>query len=245
MLHWCALHTMPTNKFKDTVMIEGKFEDWGTNDFQTAWEKQNVLFQAGIRQRKTGTDQGFKDSLILCEHPHVFTLGLNAGRENLLVSDKDMAERGIQCIKTNRGGNITYHGPGQIVAYPVIDLKKQGFYVKDYIWHLEEVIIRVLADYKITGTRLVNAPGVWTDMQAHGKTRKIAAVGVRASRFITMHGFALNVNTDMSFFELINPCGFTNEAVCSMEEISGEKQDMDNVKSSIKKHFSDVFGMEF
>lgn len=242
---WCALPTMPTNKCKYFVMIKGTFEDWGNIDFESAWEKQNALFQAGIRQRKTGEDQGFKDSLILCEHPHVFTLGLNAGRENLLVSDEELAKQGIQYVKTNRGGNITYHGPGQIVAYPVIDLKKQGFYVKDYIWHLEEVIIRVLSDFGITGTRLVNAPGVWTDMQAHGKTRKIAAVGVRASRFITMHGFALNVNTDMRYFEMIKPCGFTNEAVCSMQEISGHNHQMEEVKSRIKTHFSAVFRMGF
>ncbi|MFO7789087.1 MAG: lipoyl(octanoyl) transferase LipB [Bacteroidales bacterium] len=225
-------------------MMQGNYEDWGNIDFQTAWDKQKQLFDLAIKQRKNNCDLGFKDTLIVCEHPHVFTLGRNANHKNILIDAEAMHTKNIQCIKIDRGGDITYHGPGQIVGYPIINLKNQGFYIKDYIQNLEEVIIRCLRDYDIEGTRLLNAPGVWLDMKNHGKTRKIASVGVRSSRFITMHGFALNVNTDMSYYTHINPCGFDNEAMISMEQVLGEKTDIENVKLNLKNHFSEIFNLE-
>ncbi len=226
-------------------MIQGNFEDWGTIDFNIAWEKQKYLFDLAIQQRKTQKDLGFRDTLILCEHPNVFTLGHNANIENILISQEELRTKNLKCINIDRGGDITYHGPGQIVGYPVINLKNQGFYIKDYIHSLEDAIIRCLKDFNIEGTRLLNAPGVWLDMKIHGKTRKIAAVGVRSSRFITMHGFSLNINTDMSYYKFINPCGFDHEAMISLEDILEKKTDLTEVKSSLKQHFSEIFNLNF
>ncbi len=225
-------------------MMQGKFEDWGMIDYHSAWEKQKDVFNRGIRQRKTQQYLGFSDTLILCEHPHVFTLGRNANKNNLLLTDDELQAKHIKHIRIDRGGDITYHGPGQIVGYPIINLKNHGFYTKEYIHNIEEVIIRCLDDYNIKGTRLENAPGVWLDMKIHGETLKIASVGVRASRFITMHGFALNVNPDMSYYEHIKPCGFNHEIMTSMESVSGGKINTTDVKLSLKKHFSAGFNLD-
>ncbi|MEA3448937.1 MAG: lipoyl(octanoyl) transferase LipB [Bacteroidota bacterium] len=226
-------------------MMKGKFEDWGTIDFDKAWEKQKHLFKLGIQQRKTQNDLGFHDTLILCEHPHVYTLGRNANINNLLLHEDEMKAKHINYIRIDRGGDITYHGPSQIVGYPIINLKNFGLYTKEYIHNIEEVIIRCLNEYNIKGIRLSNAPGVWLDGKHHGKTLKIASVGVRTSRFITMHGFALNVNPDMSYYQHINPCGFKHEVMTSMETVTGKQINVTGVKSSLKQHFSGVFHLNF
>jgi lipoyl(octanoyl) transferase len=230
---------MLTNKYKMSDYIK---KDWGLIDYETARQKQRKLFELGIQQRKTGENLGFKNHLIFCEHPHVFTLGMNAGRENLLVSDKELHEKSIQCIKTERGGNITYHGPGQLLCYPILNLKALDLYLIDYVYKLEEIIIQSIKSYGITGFRIKNAPGVWVD-NAFDKPKKIAAIGVRSSRFITMHGFSLNANTNMDYFKMINPCGFDPDAVCSIQSLRNEPIDTVKLKAIVTEAFEKVFGM--
>jgi lipoyl(octanoyl) transferase len=220
-----------------------RLEEWGLIDYADARERQKTLFDLGIQQRKTGVNHGFVNHLITCEHPHVFTLGMNAGRENLLLSDEELKEKSIQCIKTERGGNITYHGPGQILVYPILNLKDFDIYIKDYVWKLEELIIRSINEFGILGYRLDNAPGVWVNSSI-GLPQKIAAIGVRSSRFITMHGFALNVNTEMDYFQMINPCGFTSDSVCSMQEFLPSSVNLVEVKMHIFRHFENLFGLK-
>jgi len=231
---------MPTNKYK---MIDYTIKDWGLIDYNEARQKQRSLFELGIQQRKTGNDLGFKNHLIFCQHPHVYTLGMNTGRENLLASDKELKEKSIQCIKTERGGNITYHGPGQLLCYPILNIKALDLYLIDYVWKLEEVIIQSIKKYGITGFRIHNAPGVWVHGEFN-KPKKIAAIGVRSSRFITMHGFSLNANTNMTYFNMIKPCGFESESVCSMQILLDKPINMEILKSHIINEFENAFGME-
>jgi len=217
--------------------------DWGLIDYETARQKQRALFELGIQQRKTKENLGFKNHLIFCEHPHVFTLGMNAGRENLLASDKELHEKSIQCIKTERGGNITYHGPGQLLCYPILNLKPLNLYLIDYVWKLEAVIIQSIKNYGITGFRIKNAAGVWVN-NGFDKPKKIAAIGVRSSRFITMHGFSLNANTNMEYFKMINPCGFDAESVCSMQSLLNKPIDMEKLKAIVAEAFKNEFGIK-
>ncbi len=222
-------------------MIECQTVNWGLIDYSEARKKQQALFQLGIQQRKTGEDLGFQNQIIFCQHPHVFTLGRNANKKNLLISEEALQAQSIQCVKTERGGNITYHGPGQLVVYPILNLKPLNLYIKDYVEKLEEVIIHTLVDYNILGQRKESAPGVW--VKKDKDLKKIAALGVRSSRFITMHGFALNANTNMQYFEMINPCGFDSQSVCSMQELLGNEIDIAILQSKISAHFETVFGM--
>jgi len=188
-----------------------------------------------VTQRKAGT---IGDTLLLVEHPHVYTLGRNAKRENLLISSEQLAKVGAIVVETDRGGDITYHGPGQLVGYPVLDLSGHR---RDLIWYvrsLEQVIIDVAAEFGIEAGRLPGAPGVWVDDE------KLAALGVHVSRWVTSHGFALNVNTDLSYFAAIVPCGLRGKGVTSLEKLLGRRLAMESVAERVVDHFGKVFGME-
>ncbi len=229
------------------------FEDWGVIEYGAAWERQEVLLKQGVeakskwystpetdRKENTGT----KNYLFFCEHPHVYTLGKSGHIENLLVNEQKLGEMGASFYKTNRGGDITYHGPGQVVGYPVLDLELFFTDLGKYMRSLEEVIIQTLAHFGIEAGRLEGATGVWLDAGIKGRERKICAMGVKCSRWITMHGFALNVNTDMSFFNSIVPCGINDKKVTSIEAETGRKADMEEVKTELKKAFGRIFMTE-
>ncbi|MFP4470848.1 MAG: lipoyl(octanoyl) transferase LipB, partial [Bacteroidales bacterium] len=187
----------------------------GRIGYREAWDFQEKLFRENMENKIHSRPT--KNYLIFCEHNHVYTLGKSGSENNLLVNNTQLQKLGVEFFKTNRGGDITYHGPGQIVGYPILDLEPLGLGIKSYIHLLEESIIGVLAAYGLKGERLNGATGVWLDAQSPGRARKICAIGVRASRHITMHGFAFNVNTDLNFFKMINPCGFTDKSVTSLQ----------------------------
>jgi lipoyl(octanoyl) transferase len=209
-----------------------KVIDWQTINYADAWREQQALFQAIIEEKREKRSTLAMETIFLCEHPHVFTLGKGGNVHNLLINEAFLEKIGATYFHIDRGGDITYHGPGQLVGYPIIDIENHKLSLKGYIYNLEEAIIQTLAEYNIIGERLAGATGVWLD--SHERTaRKIAAIGVRASRFVTMHGFALNVNTDLSYFGYINPCGFTNKSVTSMEKELGQTLDMNEVKNRI------------
>jgi lipoyl(octanoyl) transferase len=180
--------------------------------------------------------------LLFCSHPHVFTIGKSGAMENLLVNNARLQELGVEFFKTNRGGDITYHGPGQIVGYPILDLEKFFTDLGKYMRSLEEVIIRTLAHYGIEAGRLAGSTGVWLDPEEKGKARKICAMGVKCSRWVTIHGWALNVNTDLNYFNYIVPCGITDKSVTSMNKELGRQVDEEEVKELLKKEFAAVFG---
>lgn len=208
--------------------------DWGTIDYREAWRRQEEIFDRQIdnKQNKLPTE----NNLIFCEHPHVYTIGKSGNAGNMLIDDGT-----VPVYRTNRGGDITYHGFGQIVGYPVFDLESLGIGLREYITRLEEAVIRLLDDYDIEGGHYAEGTGVWIDTALPSKTRKICAIGVRSSRYVTMHGFALNVNTDLSYFGRINPCGFTDRGITSMKKELGKSLDIDEVKQKLFKHIEEVF----
>jgi lipoyl(octanoyl) transferase len=214
------------------------FIDWGLIDYNEAWKKQEELFSGSIerKQQELPTD----NYLIFCEHPHVYTLGKSGAEHNMLLTQLQLQAKNATFIRTNRGGDITYHGPGQVVGYPIFDLADFNIGLKQYIHLLEEAIIKTLLSYNIKSARLEGATGVWLDIGLPA-CRKICAIGVRSSRFVTMHGFAFNVNTNLDYFNYINPCGFIDKGVTSMEKELGAKVDMNDLKirlhNEIEKHF--------
>jgi len=208
-------------------------------EYGQAWGYQEKLFEDALSQKSQG--QNPQNHLLLCEHPHVITIGKHGKLENLLFQEKHLNEKGVSLFRIDRGGDITYHGPGQLVAYPIFDLESFNIGLRTYIYNIEEIIIRLLRSYNIIAERLEGAAGVWLDTSIPARTRKIAAIGVRSSRFVTMHGLALNVNTDLSYFSLINPCGFIDKGVTSMQKELGREVDMQEVKSKMKPLFEDIF----
>lgn len=212
--------------------------DWGIIDYTEAWQKQEELFSEILRCKQQQLPTS--NYLVFCEHPHVYTLGKSGDRENLLLDLIQLQAKDAVFVQTNRGGDITYHGPGQLVGYPIFDLENFGIGIKAYIEKLEESIIRLLACYGLEGARLQGAAGVWLDADTP-QARKICAIGVRASRYVTMHGFALNVNTQMEYFNYINPCGFTDKGVTSLEKELGHRIDPDEVKQHLKTAIGQVF----
>lgn len=215
------------------------FHDLGRIDYTDALNIQTVAFETLLRAKKEG-GKG-ENQLFFCEHQPVLTIGKSGKDSNLLIPEELLKQRGVSFFHTNRGGDITYHGPGQITGYPVFDLEHWNLGLKQYIHKLEEVIIRFLALYGIRGERLEGATGVWIDPEVKGRARKICAIGVKSSRFVTMHGFALNINTDLSYFSLINPCGFTDKGVTSLEKELGEKQDFEQAKQQLHSLFIELF----
>ena len=218
------------------------FEDLGLIDYQQAWDYQEERFNRLVDYK--GKPEGKTRPtpyLLFCEHPHVYTLGKSGDEHNLLIRKEFLEKINATYYKTNRGGDITYHGPGQVVGYPILDLTLLGLGLRQYISLLEDSIIELLKDYGITATHMEGATGVWLDATHPVKARKICAIGVRSSRYITMHGFALNVNTDLENFSFINPCGFSDRGATSMEELLCQDISMAAVKKGLLAHFAEVF----
>ena len=217
-----------------------KYIDLGIIDYQEAWDYQENKLAELLQNRENDTIDN-KGYVLFCEHPHVYTLGKSGKENNLLISDEFLEKIDATYYQTNRGGDITYHGPGQIVGYPIIDLNSYKLGVKNYIFKLEESIINFLKDFNIEASRLDKATGVWLDAEKP-TARKICAIGVRVSRGGTMHGFALNINTDLKYFSYINPCGFQDKGVTSLEKELGKKLDMKDAKllllEKIKREFN-------
>lgn len=223
-----------------------EFTDWGLTDYQLAWSRQEVVFDQTvalkIQNRTNGTSLETPNFLIFCEHPHVYTLGKSGKPENLLLDEQGLTEKGATYHKINRGGDITYHGPGQIVGYPILDLDNFFTDIHLYLRTLEEAVILTLADYGIAAGRFPGFTGVWLDGD-NERARKICAMGVRCSRWVTMHGFAFNVNVDLDYFKNIVPCGIDDKDVTSMARELGYAPDMAEVKDKLKRHIADLFGM--
>jgi len=222
-----------------------QYKDLGLIDYKQAWDYQEKLL-ANIIEKKLQPHANVVDDnfLLFCEHPHVYTLGKSGEANNLLINDEFLNRIQATYYKINRGGDITYHGPGQLVGYPIFDLEKFHLHVKEYVHHVEEAIIRMLNEYGIFSTRLEGATGVWLDTDNPQRCRKICAIGVRVSRWVTMHGFALNANTDLNYFNHINPCGFTDKGVTSMQKELGYEIDIHELKTKLRNQFEEIFGFQ-
>jgi len=223
--------------------------DWGVIAYKDAWEAQTKLFEKVIAQkvqnRKLAPNKKEKTSnyLIFCEHPHVYTLGKSGKTSHLLLSEEQLEAKKISYYPINRGGDITYHGFGQLVCYPILDLDNFFTDIHRYLRFLEEAIIRTLAEYNLQAGRIEKLTGVWLDSEIQENPRKICAMGVKASRWVTMHGLALNVNTDLSYFEHIIPCGIQDKAVTSMAKELHKEILMQEVKSKLQRHLAELFEM--
>ena len=220
-------------------------KDLGNKDYKETWDYQESLFEEIVAQKTnnkaTGTTLPTTNYFLFVEHPHVYTLGKSGHIENLLIDEEGLKNKGATFYKINRGGDITYHGPGQIVGYPILDLENFFTDIHKYLRSLEEVIIRTLSDYGLKGERSEGETGVWLDVGTPF-ARKICAMGVRCSRWVTMHGFALNVNTDLGYFDNIIPCGIRGKAVTSLNvELAKDKVDLQEVKQRILTHFKEIF----
>ncbi len=222
------------------------FEDLGLMDYKICWDYQENLFSKTVEQkisnRNNNTELQTNNYLLFVEHPHVYTLGKSGDEKNLLVNEKTLEEKDATYYKINRGGDITYHGPGQLVAYPILDLDNFFTDIHKYLRLLEETIILTLAEYGIKGERSEGETGVWIDIDNPAKARKICAFGVRCSRWVTMHGWGFNVNADLDYFNNIIPCGIENKSVTSLNKELGVKEvNMIEIKEKLKKHFSALF----
>ncbi|MCW0483413.1 lipoyl(octanoyl) transferase LipB [Gaoshiqia sediminis] len=222
-------------------MAHFNYEDVGLKDYQECWDYQEEILAAVQNDKKEKKAPTEMNRFLLVEHPHVYTLGKSGDEHNLLVHGEFLKKIEATFYKINRGGDITYHGPGQLVGYPIIDLEYYHIGVREYIEKMEDAIIATLAHYGLTGGRKEGATGVWLDANIPAKARKICAIGVRVSRYVTMHGFALNVNTDMRYFNYINPCGFLTYGVTSLERELGRPVDMNEVKEIVKTKFNEMY----
>ena len=228
------------------------YQDLGKMDYKTAWDYQEKLLHKNVRIKSAANgftsvidnESTTTNHLLFVEHPPVYTLGKSGKIENVLINEQQRNERGIEFFHTNRGGDITFHGPAQIVGYPILDLEKFYTDIGRYLRELEEVVILTLKEYGIDGGRSKGETGVWIDSAHTGKERKICAMGVRCSRWITMHGFALNVNTDLDYFKHIIPCGIQNKKVTSLKEEVGQDIDIQEVKEKLKRNFEKVFHVD-
>lgn len=217
------------------------YEDLGIIAYAEAWDYQERLFSGIIDAKRQHDAKEVPNHLLFCEHPHVYTLGKSGSESNLLLNSKALKEKGVTFFRTNRGGDITYHGPGQIVGYPIIDLEAFGLGIRKYIELLEEAVILLLAEHGIEAGRLQGASGVWLDAGTPLRARKICAIGVRSSRFVTMHGFAFNINTKLEYFNYINPCGITDKGVTSLQKELGFEQDIEAVKIRLRDILTGLF----
>lgn len=227
-----------------------KYVDLDLMDYKQAWDYQTNLFQSILdlksqnRNLPAHEQLATNNYLLFCEHPHVYTLGKSGDENNLLIKKEDLHTIEATYYHINRGGDITYHGPGQIVVYPIIDLENFFTDIHQYMRLLEEAVIQTLAEYHISAGRIKGLTGVWIDFEDEKKARKICAMGVKTSRWVTMHGLAFNVNADLSYFKHVVPCGIEDKAVTSMEKELGAKQDFEKVKSILKNKIALLFAME-
>jgi lipoyl(octanoyl) transferase len=229
------------------------FRDLGKMEYQSAWDYQEELLAKNVEIKSakwrntnegevlTDTEEQTTHHLLFVEHPPVYTLGKSGKIENVLISEEERQQKELGFFRINRGGDITFHGPGQIVAYPILDLEKFFTDIGKYMRCLEEVIIRTIADYGLKGDRSPGETGVWLDPGIKGKERKICAIGIRCSRWITMHGLAFNVNTNLDYFNNIIPCGIVNKQVTSLQKELNREVDIEEVKIKLKKYFEEVF----
>lgn len=230
-------------------MREVQFKDLGQMSYKACWDHQEVVFKGIVDQKIFNRNEPenavqTKNHLFFVEHPPVFTLGKSGDENHLLLNQEKLAEKGVDYFKINRGGDITYHGPGQVVAYPIFDLDHFFTDIHKYLRYLEEAIILTIADYGIEGGRIDGLTGVWVDADQTEISRKIAALGVKCSRWVTMHGLALNVNTDLDYFNMIVPCGIDDRDVTSIEREVGKKVDMEEVKSKLLLNLQNVFDFD-
>ena len=227
------------------------YKDIGQKDYKDTWDYQAEIFTKLVDSKKQKNQNGdfvkniLPGTLIFVEHPHVYTLGKSGSENNLLLDSIQLKANDASFYRTDRGGDITYHGPGQIVGYPIFDLEIIKISLKEYIFRLEEAIIRTLGEFGLAASRLEGGTGVWLDPETGWKARKICAIGVKASRYVTMHGFAFNVNTDLTYFNNINPCGFTDKGVTSLEKELGGSQDFHSLKSKVKRNLQEMFDLEW
>jgi lipoyl(octanoyl) transferase len=227
------------------------FEDLGRKGYQPVWDYQEALLAGNVNMKSAKfkadvlvAEADTTHHLLFVEHSPVYTLGKSGNIGNVLISEEERKKKGLEFFKINRGGDITFHGPGQLVAYPIFDLEKFYTDIGRYLRNLEEVIIKTLADYGVAGDRSKGETGVWIDPSVKGRERKICAIGVRCSRWITMHGLAFNINTDLDYFNNIIPCGIQDKQVTSLKKELGGDIDMDEVKAKVKKYFEEVFDVE-
>jgi lipoyl(octanoyl) transferase len=219
-------------------MSKAILHDMGSIEYGSAWQMQKELFHQSINEKLEHRHP--KHHILVCEHPHVYTLGKSANQSNLLLSEAELKSKDIDVFDIERGGDITYHGPGQLVVYPIFDLEQLNLGVKKFVFNVEQCIINCLDKYGIKAERIEGRIGIWIGKGTNFE-RKIAAIGIKVSRHVTMHGLALNVNTDLSLFNNIIPCGIQDKAVCSMESELGRKLDMTDVKQKLLEEFSSIF----
>ena len=230
-------------------MKKVKFEDLGLMRYKPCWDYQEEVFKDIVSQKIASRNSSAKEEnnlhptsrLIFVEHPHVLTLGRSGDASNVIVSPARLAELGVDYFPINRGGDITYHGPGQLVAYPIFDLDQYFTDIHKYLRFLEEAVIRTCGDLGVDAGRIDGLTGVWIDVDAGIKARKICAFGVKASRWVTMHGLAFNVDSDLDFFDLIVPCGITDRGVTTLSKEVGRKVSLEEVKPILKRHLKDLF----
>lgn len=222
-------------------MADFNFIDVGLKDYKECWDYQEELLKDVSDDKRAIKTPSEKNHFLLVEHPHVYTLGKSGNESNLLAAGDFLKKIEATYYKINRGGDITYHGPGQLVGYPIIDLEYYKIGVREYIKKMEDAIIETIAEYGLVGGRKEGATGVWLNFDHQVRARKICAIGVRVSRYVTMHGFALNVNTNMRYYNYINPCGFASSAVTSIQQELGKEISMDDVKTLVKEKFNKIY----
>ena len=216
-----------------------EISDWKTVPYAAAWDRQTECFDTLVQAKQAGGE--YVNHIVLCEHPHVYKLGRSGKEGNMLLSEEQLHKIGASLYHIDRGGDITYHGPGQLVCYPILNLEEFSLGLKEYVHLLEEAVIRVCASYGITAGRVEKATGVWLDGDSP-RARKICAIGVRSSHYVTMHGLALNVNTDLRYFSYINPCGFIDKGVTSLQKELGREVPMDEVKKLLCRELRGMLG---
>lgn len=226
------------------------FQDLGQIDYKEAWDYQEKLFKETVDVKLANRDLPESQQvetpnyLLFCEHPHVYTLGKSGSEDNLLLNEKQLQEKSATYYKINRGGDITYHGPGQLVGYPILDLDNFFTDIHKYLRFMEEAIINTLADYNVSAGRIDGLTGVWIDHIEKKNPRKICAIGVKTSRWVTMHGFAFNINAHLDYFKNIIPCGITDKAVTSLDQELGRAVDFQEVSEIVKKHLAEIFSFD-
>jgi lipoyl(octanoyl) transferase len=227
------------------------FQDLGLMDYKAAWDYQEKLFQELIDRKVRNRDlpseqkEEIHHYLLFCEHPHVYTLGKSGSEDNLLIDSVGLTQKEATFYKINRGGDITYHGPGQLVAYPIFDLDDFFTDIHKYLRYLEEAVILTIGEYGLKGDRYPGFTGVWLDPNDPVRARKICAMGVKCSRWVTMHGIGFNVNTDLNYFKNIVPCGIDDKQVTSIEQELGRKVDLEEVKEKLKQNLANIFDFDF